>query len=105
MTRQIELKLRDTIIAVHGYYENEHSVHRGIIDVARLTSETINFLIEKNEIKYSERIDCCIYVCDLLNASVNDTIPKEHVLLMRVEMLKVQGYNLSIVSKIYSKLS
>jgi len=104
MKPEIQDKLQNIVVAVITHFKSLNSPNNGAVDVALLSSQVINYLIERNEIKFNEKIECCDHILRLINITLHNAMLSQHILLIKNEMLKQQGYSLQQVLKIYNQI-
>lgn len=104
MKPETQDKLQSIVVAVITHFKSLNSAGKGAVDVAILSSQVVNYLIERNEIKSIERIECCDHILRLINLTMNNAMPSQHILLIKNEMLKQQGYNLQQVLIIKNRI-
>ena len=80
-------------------YNQLRNTNAGIIDGVRLASQCINYLITNNVIKSSEREECCEYVILLFNSGFNNSMPTEHLRIIKQEMLKIKDFHFAQIFK------
>ena len=104
MKPETQDKLQSIVVAVITHFKTLNSVGKGVVDVAMLSSQVVNYLIERNEIKSNERNDCCDHILRLINQTMNNAMPNQHISLIKNEMLNQQSYNLQQVLIIKNKI-
>jgi len=104
MKPEIQDKLQDIVVAVINHLKSLNTPGKGAVDVALLSSQVVNYLIERHEIKLNEKIEYYDHILKLINITLNNTMLSQDILFLKNEMLKNQGYSLLQVLKIYNQI-